>query len=278
MRRALRWSFTGAAAVSALLCAATCVLWERSYWPDWADPFAVRTFEGRGSAVKPIIPWNPDGAKVQFSNGLAYISWANRTNKPALPGSNGCVVDDGVRCIRWGGAYCGRQQLAGIDNYLVTFPLPVASVVFFVAPLWFFAARRKRVMRWLRGLAYSAYDGHGKLKFLLCRSSDVRAWLAESPPTAPETLEKALNLLCSSFDIPTSQRHCLRPDDDLMAIYKSKVGPRSCDSFEFERLVIELSGLPGPKLTHQDVSSLKTVGDVVRLAAARLPDTGEQIR
>src|SRR5580698_7832288 len=32
MRRLLRWTFNFSAAVSAVLCVATCVIWARSYW------------------------------------------------------------------------------------------------------------------------------------------------------------------------------------------------------------------------------------------------------
>ena len=54
MRRLLRWAFNFAAAVSALLFVATCVLWVRSHWRldswtrNWPNGTAsVRSFEGR---------------------------------------------------------------------------------------------------------------------------------------------------------------------------------------------------------------------------------------
>lgn len=102
MSRRLQRVFKRAPALSAVLCAATVLLWARSCWPDWADRFALRTFGGSGLTADRNIPWDPrDGVKVQFSDGRGYISWATHTNKPALAGHNGCLVDDGIRGIGW---------------------------------------------------------------------------------------------------------------------------------------------------------------------------------
>ena len=126
-------------------------------------------------------------------------------------------------------------------------------------------------MRWSRGISYSGYDRHGKLKYLSGRPDDPGVWSAHPRPVEPEQSEEALHLLCDAFDIPEDQKYCLRPEDDLMAIYGSIVGPRSWDDMEFERLWMNLDESLGRDLSKQEFESLSTVGDVVRLVAGRQP-------
>jgi len=145
MKRRFQRASSVAPAMSAVLCAATILLWARSCWPDWADPFPLRTFGGSGLTSDRTVAWDPrDGVKVQFSNGRSYISWATHTNKPSLAGHHGCVVDNGVRSIGWDCACYGRQQLAGTDNHQLVFPLPLAAAVFLAASAWPGALRVKR--------------------------------------------------------------------------------------------------------------------------------------
>lgn len=89
-------------------------------------------------------------------------------------------------------------------------------------------------------------------------------------PGVPEDVrDEALSLLCDSFDIPGRQMHCLRRDDELMAIYHSFVGPRSWDDFQFERLWFALEKLPGGKVGVEEFHRIKCVGDLIRFAAER---------
>ena len=126
-----------------------------------------------------------------------------------------------------------------------------------------------RLARLLQSLSYRAYDGHGRLKYLLGRPNDATAWANAERSLGRDNVNTALRLVCQAFEIPESQMYCLRPDDDLLEIYRSKVGPRCWDGFEFERLALDLDQLPGPRLPVQAVASLKTIGDLARLVADR---------
>jgi hypothetical protein len=124
-----------------------------------------------------------------------------------------------------------------------------------------------RLVHWLRGICYSGYDRRGNAKYLLGRVADATQCDLEGVP--PQVRDGALALLCDSFDIPERQMYCLRRDDELMAIYRSFVGPRFWDNLEFERLGLSLDKLPGPKMTTEEFLTMKTVGDVIRMVAAR---------
>src|SRR5205814_1808691 len=100
--------------------------------------------------------------------------------------------------------------------------------------------------QWIRGMCYSGYDRRGNAKYLLGRPSDPTACDVRGVP--PDIRDEALALLCNSFDIPERQMHCLRPQDQLWAIYRSFVGPRFCDDFQFERLGLSLDKLPAGKV------------------------------
>src|SRR5687768_13823761 len=113
--------------------------------------------------------------------------------------------------------------------------------------------------QWIRGICYSGYDRRGNAKYLLGRAVDPTQCDVEDVP--PHIRDEALGLLCDSFDIPERQMHCLRRDDELMAIYRSFVGPRFWDDMEFERLGLSLDELPGPKMTTEEFIAIKTVGD-----------------
>jgi hypothetical protein len=120
---------------------------------------------------------------------------------------------------------------------------------------------------WIRGLSYSGYDRDGNAKYLLGRANDSAQCEVDGVPAAIR--DEALALLCDSFDIPERQMYCLRPDDELMAIYQSFVGPRSWDDMEFERLGMAIDELPGAPLSEQEAQAIKAVEDVVRVVAAR---------
>jgi hypothetical protein len=121
--------------------------------------------------------------------------------------------------------------------------------------------------RWLRGISYSGYNRQGNAKYLLGRAADPTQCEVEGVPS--EVRDEALNLLCESFDIPERQMYCLRPDDELMAIYRSFVGPRSWDDLEFERLWLELDDLPGGKVSTGEFHAISSVADLMRFVAAR---------
>ena len=119
-----------------------------------------------------------------------------------------------------------------------------------------------RLTRWIRNIRYSAYDRQGDLKYLMDRASDPSLCRVEGIPA--RIRDEALKLICESFDIPSRQMFCLRPDDELMAIYRSLVGPRTWDELQFERLGIGIDR----KLSDREFLALKTVEDVVRAIAA----------
>lgn len=119
----------------------------------------------------------------------------------------------------------------------------------------------------IRGLRYSGYDRRGNLKYLLGRAADPAMCDVSGVP--PDVRDEALALLCESFDIPEQQMHCLRPGDELMAIYRSIVGPRFWDDMELERTRMAIDELPGPKLTDEEAQAVATVADLVRVVAAR---------
>ena len=48
------------------------------------------------------------------------------------------------------------------------------------------------LMHWLRGIAYSGYDRHGKLKYLSGRPDDPGVWSAQPRPVGPGPLGEAL--------------------------------------------------------------------------------------
>lgn len=123
------------------------------------------------------------------------------------------------------------------------------------------------LIQWIRGISYSGYDRRGNAKYLLGRVAD--ATQCDLDGVLPQVRDEALTLLCDAFDIPQRQMHCLRCDDELMAIYRSFVGPRFWDDLEFERLGLSLDELPGPKMTTEEFLAMKTVGDVIRAVATR---------
>jgi hypothetical protein len=129
-----------------------------------------------------------------------------------------------------------------------------------------------RFIEWIRSSFYSGYDRRGNAKCLLGRANDPAQCEIEGVSTADR--DEALTLLCDSFDIPERQKYCLRPGDELMAIYRSFVGPRSWDEMEFERLETAINELPGAPLSEQESRAIKTVADVVRVVAARRGNAG----
>lgn len=114
---------------------------------------------------------------------------------------------------------------------------------------------------------YSGIDRGGNAKYLLGRASDAAECDVDGVP--PAVRDEALALLCDSFDIPEHQMHCLRRDDELMAIHRSFVGPRFWDDMEFVRLWMALDHLPGGALSAEQFEAIKTVEDVVRAVAGR---------
>jgi hypothetical protein len=121
--------------------------------------------------------------------------------------------------------------------------------------------------QWLHNRSFSGYDRDGNAKFLLGRSADPKACEMEGVPA--EARDTALALLCEAFDIPQGQLYCLRPNDDLMALYASFVGPRSYDEMQFERLGIAIDELPGEALSASEAEVIRTVADVIRVVASR---------
>ena len=122
--------------------------------------------------------------------------------------------------------------------------------------------------RWWRSLTYSGCDWHGDAKYLAGRVADPAAISVNG--VSPDVRDTALKMFCECFGIPERQMHCLRRNDELMAIYQSMSGPKLCDQFEFERLCLAIDGLSNGEADRVDVSKLKTVEDVIREVADRL--------
>lgn len=127
-------------------------------------------------------------------------------------------------------------------------------------PMW--------LKRWWRSVTYSGYDWHGNAKYLAGRVADPAATSVAG--VSPGVRDRALKMLCDSFNIPERQMHCLHRHDELMAIYQSMSGPKLCDQFEFERLCLAIDGLSSGKADKVEASKLKTVEDVIREVADRL--------
>ncbi len=121
--------------------------------------------------------------------------------------------------------------------------------------------------RWIRGMCYSGYDRRGNAKYLLGRADEPAQCDLDGVP--PAIRDEALLMLCDSFDIPERQMYCLRPDDELMAIYQSFIGPRYWDDMEFERLGMALEKLLGTEISQSEFESIRSVRDLIYFVDAR---------
>jgi hypothetical protein len=87
------------------------------------------------------------------------------------------------------------------------------------------------------------------------------------PGVDPVAAERALGLIVDGFGIPSIQRHCLRPDDELLALYRSFTPPGWPDCMEFETLHLFIERSLGRPLSEAEWQGVRSVGDVVRLVA-----------
>lgn len=89
----------------------------------------------------------------------------------------------------------------------------------------------------------------------------------------PAVRDQALDVICDAFLIPERQRYCLRPNDELMAIYKSPYRFPFCagDALEFVTLVMNLEDLPGIDVSDEEFVAIKTVADVVHIVSRSRP-------
>ena len=106
-----------------------------------------------------------------------------------------------------------------------------------------------------------AYDKVGNLKYLLGRNSNIDECVIENIPL--EITDKALDIICDSFDIPITQKYCLRLNDKFMDIYES-FNYGGADHMEFERLSEEVLDFINPCQSEQpSFDKLETVGDLI---------------
>jgi len=84
MRRLLRWAFNGAAAVSFLLCVATCVLWVRSYghkesllaWPTRYRGLSVTSWKGFVQWKSQVEAFRCYAYHSSYGTGATSVSYA----------------------------------------------------------------------------------------------------------------------------------------------------------------------------------------------------------
>ena len=107
----------------------------------------------------------------------------------------------------------------------------------------------------------AAYDGRGRLKYLLPRESNSVACAVAG--VSSQTTQCALRLFCDAFDIPDEQMFCLRPCDVIHDIYRAMV-PSAYDDMEYERLGINLEEAIHRALTNDEAKSLVTIEDTIR--------------
>ena|SRR5436190_12949341 len=119
-----------------------------------------------------------------------------------------------------------------------------------------------RLRRFIRDRGQNpAYDGEGRLKYLLPRESNPAACAFAG--VSSQTTQCALRLFCDAFDIPEEQMFCLRPSDIIHDIYRAMV-PSTYDDMEYERLGINLEEAIRRALTNDEAKSLVTIEDIIR--------------
>lgn len=111
------------------------------------------------------------------------------------------------------------------------------------------------------------FDWRGNATFLAGRAPDPEA--LRLPDISAEARDEALEFVCEAFEIPIRQMHCLRLGDNLMDMYRSFNGMRKWDRLEFASLWLSLDALPAGQVPFEELEQLKTIEDVIRLAAAR---------
>ena len=115
-------------------------------------------------------------------------------------------------------------------------------------------------MTWLQAITKGGYTWRGQMRYLVGRVPDPSA--CHGCEASSETVERALDIICESFAIPPAQRYCLRPADNLLAIYESITW--LADDMEFERLFISLEDERGRPITLQEHKEIVTVADVIK--------------
>ena len=74
----------------------------------------------------------------------------------------------------------------------------------------------------IRRAVTAVHDWLLNVRYLSEREADPT--LCVVPGVAPEVCDRVLDVICEAFLIPDGQKYCLRPTDQLMAIYKSVKG------------------------------------------------------
>jgi len=105
------------------------------------------------------------------------------------------------------------------------------------------------------------------MKFLAGREPDPES--ARLPGVDPAIADDALAMIWRAFGIPKAQRYCLRPDDNLLALYHSIYPSGWPDGMDFETLFFLVELALGRPLTEDDRRSTFTVGSLMRLLASR---------
>ena len=78
-----------------------------------------------------------------------------------------------------------------------------------------------------------------------------------------------MDVICEAFLIPDGQKHCLRPADELMAIYKSVNWSGRADSLEYATLLMALEDRFCIEITEDELLQIKTVADVAHVVSRK---------
>ena len=113
-------------------------------------------------------------------------------------------------------------------------------------------------------------DRHGRFRFLLGREPDPAQCVP--PDIDSAAAKRAVDLVSEAFGVPAAQRHCLRPEDELLALYRSIHSLGGPDCLEFEMLHILIEQALGRPLAEAEWTGFRSVGDVARVfAGAQTP-------
>ncbi len=79
-----------------------------------------------------------------------------------------------------------------------------------------------------------------------------------------EIIDIALDCFCDAFDIPDSQKYCLRPHDRINDIYEAMTKNQWWDDCELERLNSNVENIVGRKISEAEGKQVNTIEDLIR--------------
>ena len=122
-------------------------------------------------------------------------------------------------------------------------------------------------MEWIWWLHWRnpGIDWRGRWRLLAGRDPDPVRCIPTG--VAQAAAERAVGLVSDAFGVPAAQRYCLRPDDELLVLYRSVTPPGWPDCMEFETLYLFIERALGRPLAEAEWQGVRSVGDVTRLVA-----------